>query len=395
MQQSYSGKLQKIYADRNRLAAFLRPLHRLLTGVPDEDAPLLDTTPMRLFFMDIGWLFMFMAIAATGASLFAGGGWLAPLSGLVSVIGVLGTIGRLRRLVVGHVHEATHGVVAKFYRARGESKRLARRKAEAILDIGTALTFTLNGQAYRRYHARHHRISMLGTRQDPDGQELYEWGVWPTKTDNLYLSLALRAIDPLWHASFFFKRIKTNLFERKAYRRAAGAASLAALSFSAFFVPAPIWIAAVLIPFGPGYHIASLLQVITEHRYGYERDASSVDEMAARTWERVPYALMPETKVVETPLVWLKWIAKNTLHAVTRLAILDETMIGHGYHHLAWPVGRPFNDWWNTMPHFIEAYRDGALPKGQEGRIVEGLVEALQRQRLHFRKERAIAMKRK
>ncbi len=373
--------VDQVFADRARLPVFLRPAHALITGLPSRSKRHKQTTPLRLFAMDTAWLAAFSTLAGTGGAIISAG----SLWGLLpAFVGSLGAVGRLRRLVVGHVHEATHGVVTKFYRERGVSKPAARRISEFILDIGTALTFTLNGQDYRREHARHHRPPMLGTLRDPDGAALYQWGVWPSKSQNLYHSLAAIAFNPLWHLGFFYDRIKTNLLKGKAYRRALGATALAALIGSAFILPFSVWLFAIFIPWGPGYQIASLLQVATEHPYGFDGPAENLEQLAARTWERIPYQPMPSGTFVNEPAAWLRWAGEMTLKVSERLTILDDTMIAHGWHHLAWPVGRPFNDWWNTAGQYLDARDAGILPADSECRVVAGVSDALSRQKKHF-----------
>lgn len=381
--QTFSSKLTAIHADRARLIPILRPLHALLTAVPDLGAPMKCTTPLRLLAQDMMWLLAFTMASVAGAALGSlGGFWIAPAT-LLIIFGMLGATGRMRRLIVGHVHEATHGIVAKFYRARGDSKRQARRKAEFILDFGTALTFTQNGQSYRREHNRHHRLGMLGTLNDPDGKVLHDWGVWPTRTNNLYLALAGHLFNPLWHAQVFWMRAKSNLAEGKLYRRAVGFISLAILLGSALVLPMPIWLVAVALPFGPLLNAAGLMQVVTEHPYG-GRPATDLESYAALTWERIPWTPMPKAAITERPVEWAKWSNKLVVHIAARLAILDDTMVGHGWHHLAWPSGRPFTDWWNTMARYVEAGQANEVPEGADDRIVEGLIEALARQCIHF-----------
>lgn len=379
-----NSKIKTVYADRDRLPKWARGLHALQTGLPDAAKPFKSTTPLRAFAGDLAWLSGFMLLACGGAMLI-GMSLLFTLLGLgLSLLGALGSIGRLRRLVVGHVHEATHGIVTKFYRARGDSKSKARRKTGLILDLGTILTFSQNGQDYRREHSRHHTKEKLGTLRDPDGFVLKTWGLWPGHVDNLRLALLSRALNPMWHMRFFLARAKSNIFRGRPYRRITGLTALSAMIGSAFIMPLPVWIAMVFIPFGPGYQIASMLQVITEHPYGFSGPAKTLDELAERTWERIPYDPMPLVGSAAPLREWLLWSARLPGHIASRLTVLDDTMIAHGYHHLAWPVGRPFEDWWNTSARFVEAYQTGALPAGFDGRIVWGLGEAIDRQAEHF-----------
>ena len=379
-------RLATVLDDRQRLPEVLRPLHRLLTGVAEPGANPKRSTPLRMFAKDLGWLGGSM-LAAGGGAMLASAGPMGALFGVpIAAIGVLVAIGRNRRLVVSHVHEASHGVVADFYRARGLSEHQARRIAEGILDLGSSITMTLNGQDYRSTHMLHHEFEHLGTLSDPDGTTLKEWHIWPDETRDVRATILRTALNPLWHLRFLWDRILSNVARGKAYRRILGAAAMALAIGSAFVLPLPIWLAAVFLPFGPGYQIASLAQLTTIHPYGYSEGAKTIDDYAERTWDRIPYTPMPEKGAGVA--AWLGWSWSMFGHSVARMTVLDDTMVPHGYHHVAWPIERPFDDWWNTAQYWADAYVAGALPEGAEDHIVWGLTEAWDRQQAHFERMR-------
>ena len=375
-----------VLADRARLWKPLRGAHRLLTGVSEPGRPPKRSTPLRMLAKDMGWLGASMLTAGVGASI-ASAGPVAALFGVpIAAVGILLAVGRLRRLVVSHVHEASHGIVADFYRKTGMSTDRASRIAEAILDIGSSVTLTLNGQDYRTTHKLHHEPEHLATLTDPDGATLKAWHIWPDETTSLRSSLLSTAASPGWHLRFLHDRIMSNVARGKLYRRTMGVGMLAMMLGSAIVLPLPVWIAAVLLPFGPGYHIATLAQLTTIHPYGYPEGAQTLDDYVERTWERIPYAPMPAKGAGLA--AWLRWSWSMTGHAIARATVLDDTMIPHGFHHLAWPLGRPFDDWWNTAQYWVDAHNEGALPAGAENRTLWGLTEAWQRQQEHFDKMR-------
>ncbi|HYW16095.1 MAG TPA: fatty acid desaturase [Allosphingosinicella sp.] len=373
--------------DRDRLPALLRPAHRLATGVPRPGARPKGGTPLRHFAKDVGLMGLGMAAAAVGVHLAAAALPLSVVGIPLTFIGMLGATGRARRIVVGHVHEASHGVAATYYSKRGMSRRRARRIAEAILDFGTAITLTTNGQEYRRDHGHHHDPRRLGTLADPDGALLKSWSLWPDEAEKVVRRLLLLAFSPRWHARFFAERLASNLLRGRPSRRLLGAAALALMAGSAFVLSFPVWLAAVFLPLGPGYQIATLLQLATIHPYGFATPADTLEAHAERTWTRIPYAPMPEEG--SGVAAWGRWAIRALGHAMARLAVLDDTMVAHDYHHLAWPIGEPFEDWWNTAIYWVDSYVAGRLPEGAESRVLWGLPQALQRQQEQFDKLRA------
>lgn len=381
-----NDRVAVVLADRARLPKSLQGAHRLLTGVNEPGRAPKHSTPLRMLAKDLGWLGGSLLAAGAGAAIAATGSVAALLGMPVAAAGIVLAVGRLRRLVVSHVHEASHGIVASFYRERGMPGETADRIAEAILDIGSTLTLTLNGQDYRASHKLHHDPEHLGTLIDPDGATLKEWHIWPDETRSLRAALLATVANPGWHLRFLRDRITSNIACGRPYRRAMGAAMLAAMLGSALVLPLPVWFAAVFLPFGPGYHIASLAQLTTIHPYGYRDGAASIDDYAKRTWERIPYRPMPVKGA--SFATWLGWAWAMAGHAVARAAVLDDTMIPHGYHHLAWPLGRPFDDWWNTGQYWVDAHFEGVLPPGAGDRVLWGLPEAWQRQQQHFEKMR-------
>ncbi len=383
------SRIAQVRHDRQRLPPLFRSLHRILTGVPDRGAPLRVSSPIRELLRDIGWLTAFSASASGAAILIAANP--NPVSvisaGPVLIAGMLGAVGRLRRLVVGDAHEATHGIVAQFYEERGSSTKRAQWIAQTVMDVATAITFTTNGSQYRVDHDAHHDIGFLGTLRDPDGAQLHDWGLWPDRAESVRRKLWQVILSPRWHLSFLLERARSNLLTGKRYRRVMGAV-IPALSIAAIAVlPWPVVLVLATI-WGPGYHVASVIQLITEHTYGHARDAESLTEYSARVHGRIPYRPMPPRGSRLRP--WASWVWTNLGHVAVRLSVLDSSMVAHSYHHLAWPVlNRPFTDWWNTNGRWVAAIDDPATPDDAIDRVLWGLGEALDRQQEQFDRERS------
>ncbi len=144
---------------------------------------------------------------------------------------------------------------------------------------------------------------------------------------------------------------------------------------------------AIGLPWTVGYHVAALLQVATEHPYGFTEGADDLAAHALRNWERVPMEPFPARPRRGGVAVgaWIGWTLRLVLvHVPSRLAVLDGSMIAHGWHHLAWPVGAPFHDWWETPRRMLIARRLGTQPHEAATPVVAGLLGALVRQSRRF-----------
>ena len=350
-------KIDVILQDRERLRyPALKDLHALVTGVPSPQTPLRNWTPHGALLRDLGWLAGGMAAAGFGAAALPVAGLAAPLAAATMVSGIALTIGRLRRFVVGHTHEATHGVPAIWYEQNGMSQAKALWVCEAILDFGSALTLTLNGQDYREKHGPHHDYD-VGTLGDPDGETLNGWSLWPGKLrgGSFYGTVAYDLLGWRWHLTFLGDRLASNFFKGRVGRRLLAAAVAAGLLAPMAILPFPVWLAMIGLPWTVGYHIAAALQSLTEHPYGFDRRAANDEEYKARTWQRYPYRPMPEPGLsgLRALRAWAGWTLAMVGHVAARTMVYDDTMIHHRFHHNAWPDGVPFYDWWNTPHHYV------------------------------------------
>lgn len=383
-----AAAIAAIRADRLRLPRLLRRLHRIQTAIADRGEPIAASTPLREAGRDLALLAGFAATAAGAATFATAGGMAAPFLAGVAAYASLGVTGRLRRIVVGHVHEAGHGTATSLYIQAGLPKAKARAITEAILDIGTSLTLTQNGQTYRRLHRAHHEEKMLGTAGDPDGADLKRWGFWVGLPQKAFMPKLLRTLaSPVWHSRFLAARLASNFVDARPARRLMGAVSLVALAGLGFVLPPAAYLAAIVLPWTVLYQAAALLQVLTEHRYGYAEGARTLADYAQRTWERVPYEPMPAPGLKGAARVraWARWTLRLAfIHLPTRLAVLDSTMIAHSYHHTAWPAGQPFDDWWATSERMIAARDENRLPPEAAADVVFGIDAALKLQRAHM-----------
>lgn len=377
-----NNTLQAIYGDIQRMPKIAQTFAYQLTGLPAPGSTVPAFRPIRALLRDFLWTAAFVSAAGISAQM-AADGMLPLLTGGVAVYAALGTTGRLRRMSVGHVHEAGHGVVTKHLRKTGWSKKASEHATRLIQDCASIFSVTRNGDDYARDHYKHHDEENLGTVRDPDGADLKADGFWTGRFKTrwgFYARLAWTLFNPAWHAKKLGARLHTNLLRGSYPRRLAAAGRLVTLAGSAFVLPFPSWLMAIGLPWTVMYNMASLIQVLTKHTYGHENGAPELRDQARRCHERIAYHLMP-TGAKATPLGWLKWAAQLMFIDVpTRLAVLDRSMIGHGWHHLAWPAGRPFTDWTNTVFRMIEYRCTPEAPNAAATPVLMGLDRVLERQ---------------
>jgi hypothetical protein len=382
--------IQTLYDERARLPIGLRQLQTFMTALPDLDLQPKPSGPLREMGRDLGFLVASSTIAGIGGAVAAAGG-LAALATIPALFFSLAAAGRLRRLTVGHMHEIGHGVGVDGWRERGWSRKTIRCGRLILAETCSAIALTVSAKHYFMAHAKHHKLGLLGTIYEPDGQELAKEGfVRGLKPGTFLRKLASKLLNPAWYLRKNADRLAMTLSEGPVIRRAAAAAGLSTLLGSLFLLPFAAWLYAIFLPWFIFYPAASFLQVVTEHPYGDTKGAVTLDEYAARTWDRLPWDAWPQSSQSSTSGLRAKaaWLARFlTIHLPSRLTVLDSTMIWHRWHHIAWPLGRAFDQWWNIPFSARDAWRDGILPKGWESNTLSGLPAALKRQRKHMESE--------
>jgi hypothetical protein len=379
--------INALLEERATLPAPMALFQRVMTTLPSPDEAPLNTGPVRLLIRDLVLLALFAALAAFLALTAMSGGvglLAAPFSALAS----LGVAGRLRKLTVGHMHEASHGVGYAGWRNRGVSRRVIRALRFFGAEFCAIVAVTTPFVRYMRNHGRHHRLHLLGTVFEPDGAYLAQEGfVRGMAAGSFDRRLVLTLLNPAWYAAMAAERVTTSLTFGSPLRRVLATGWLAGLVGAALAMPLPMWLMAIGLPWLVLFPAASLLQVITEHPYGDRHGAQDFAGYAARTWDRIPWTLVPSGPASFSSglRAWARWTLRTVLvHIPSRLAVLDTTMVWHRYHHIAWPLGRPFDAWWTVGHQMAAAWREGVLPDGWEANTLEGLPAALGRQKTHL-----------
>lgn len=377
---------QQVVDERASLPIALARLQRFMTGFPDLGEMPRETNPINLLLRDIAIL----AGTAAGAAVLAAAARSAVTMPLLvpATYLALAAAGRLRKLTVGHMHEASHGVGFKDWADRhGMDRRRRRAWRFWLAETCSVIALTQSAVVYMKKHARHHAVEWLGTIFEPDGADLADEGfIRPMEKGTFLPRLARRLFNPAWYLRANLRRAKMSLMQGKTVRRLSAATIWVGIFGSAALLPFPAWLFGVGLPWLVLYPAASLLQVVTEHPYGDREGAIDLDQYAARTWDRLPWDAVPtDDHGGHTVAAWSRWLARFAfLHLPARLAVLDTTMIYHRWHHLAWLLGRPFDRWWSIAHEARDAWRDKILPAGWQANTLNGLAAALRRQRDHL-----------
>lgn len=377
---------QQILDERDSLSAATALLQRFMTAFPGLDDMPRETDPLGLLLRDVAILAGTAAGAAALATAAEAVGSLALL--VPATYLALAAAGRLRKLTVGHVHEASHGVgFDEWADRRGMDRRRRRAWRFWLAETCSVIALTQSAIVYMKKHAKHHALEWLGTIFEPDGADLADEGfIRAMEKGAFFPRLASRLFNPVWYLRANLRRVTMTLTQGKPVRRGAAAGMWAAIIGSAFILPFPGWLFGVGLPWLVLYPAASMLQVVTEHPYGDRDGAGDLDQYAARTWDRLPWDPIPtDVQGGRAIAAWSRWLIRFAfLHLPARLAVLDTTMIYHRWHHLAWLLGRPFDKWWTIAFEARDAWRDGILPAGWQSNTLNGLAAALRRQRDHL-----------
>jgi hypothetical protein len=265
-------------------------------------------------------------------------------------------VGRLRKLQVAHGHEAAHG---DFFppETRERLGRWSSPLNEFVLGLATTIPVVQNGRAYRKEHGGHHRFKVFTTDSDGDARFMLQLGFRPGMSVRaLWCQLGRVLISGRdFHGPFALARLHSNLIDASGWRLAAGWAWISLLVGSAAVLPLGAWLLAVLLPLGPLYHVAAILQFCCEH--AWLKSTGSVEdrkEYASRCWARFPGAPLPPRglKGVRKLGAWARWVLRMAFIEVpVRVAVLPNVLQAHDLHHLAAWCGERLSDWVNTIYH--------------------------------------------
>lgn len=331
------------------LPRWMQPLLTMLTGraLPEQPEPVRAQRPWRALA-----IYMLILLASVSASAFALTHpsllWVLPVTFTLTV-----AVGRWSQSV--WIHHAAHGNHA----VTETGNRWAARVADAL-----SLLFLITpAPVYAVAHLKHH--GKLAAAGDPDFEFLIDVGLEPGWSRERYWRwLAHTLLSPRFHLFFLKTRLRRHFVKASAIHRIAAGAWIAAI------VAALLWsrqsaalAVAWVVPVFPLFHVASLLQLLTEHTWsrGAVPAATPRDALANLTFGRYVGEAVPphDPRRTRNIAAWTGWAMRMcTVHAWQRLFVWQGDLPNHDWHHR---VARDAEGW------TVAAYVRDRDPKGIEG----------------------------
>lgn len=250
------------------------------------------------------------------------------------------TVGGARYIVATIIHHAVHHTVF--------DTPLANK---VVAEVFSTITLVQPYESYRRFHVFEHHGKDFSTEADQDLAAIYKLGLCPgLSVPELKLILLAQCINPLFHLSFFFGRIKSNIVGVPFYRLSMTVAWLSILACTAYWLGLKDFLVAILLPCTVLYQICSLLHLVTEHAWVIRAEDETVKQshhqnsLGRFCGEAVPYH---HSKVVSS-IMWAVWVFKHLAwHIPCRILFVQGSLAVHDWHHRH--GGK--RDWPNAIQH--------------------------------------------
>lgn len=148
-----------------------------------------------------------------------------------------------------------------------------------LVELLSTLLLIQHFEGYYQDHVRTHHSLHLATLQDPDMQFMLALGFRPGMSKKaLWRRLYWTIVSPRFHWLFLWMRLRVNFTAAPLYRRVMSCVYAAAIVLGLSLTQGWLLFVVVwIVPIFPGYHVAALLQFVTEHRW-LQGDASSMRE---------------------------------------------------------------------------------------------------------------------
>ena len=337
-----------------------------ITGKPYRgQKPLFNKTP--LFHLLIALVCLIGGVTISTIS-WRSAPWILPISWIY-------TVGGARDLQVNICHQCIH---RNFFGGKAD---------RWLTEIISTILFLQNYDGYFHDHVRlhHNRKHFTNFVNDPDAAFLWKLGFRPgLKDTKSYWRLLFKVIvSPKFHWLFLQARLKANFINSPLYRRfmsvsfvfAVGVLITVTNSLTTFIA---VWVFPLTIP----YHIASLLQFISEHDWAGN---GSIESKCHGRFcgDPPPFG--------QSFLNWVRWGIRIPYQYVVRIAVLQGGMPQHDFHHLSplalkeWAnetyirqreveTGKNYIEFWgleNVINHVFQSFVEVSDPVYKESKLTK------------------------
>ncbi|WP_454874215.1 hypothetical protein [Paraburkholderia xenovorans] len=244
---------------------------------------------------------------------------------LLYSVGVLFSVSGARYVVATIIHHGVHGHLTR--------KPIVN---QALCEVLSTFLIVQPYESYRRFHVYEHHGRDFSTLNDKDLAAIYKLGFTPGKSKGaLYRNLVITLLNPAFHLTFFWGRLKSNLVSVRLYRLCMSVLWLISLAVFAAHFGALFFVAIVVVPYVVVYQAASLLHLLTEHVWLLRLPPESVRESHVRnSLGRFCGSACPAGWGIVHLVPWLKWsIAHLFFHLPCRMLIVQGSLVCHDWHH--------------------------------------------------------------
>lgn len=241
------------------------------------------------------------------------------------IVGVVFCASGARYAVATIIHHGVHGHLYK-------SQRLNKAVCEVLSTLFIVQPYT----SYRQFHVYEHHGKKFSTVDDKDLAAIYKLGFVPGKSKSiLYLNLFAKLYSPVFHLSFLYGRIKSNLMGVPLYRFAMSALWIGFLAGMAWRYGAGVFFLLVIVPLVLVYQAASLLHLLTEHVWLLRKEGETVrDSHIKNCHGRFCGAPCPSSFTIAKTPQWLAWtVAHLFYHLPVRMLVVQGSLVCHDWHH--------------------------------------------------------------
>ncbi|WP_200560355.1 hypothetical protein [Erwinia sp. S43] len=241
------------------------------------------------------------------------------------VIGVIFSASGARYVVATIIHHGVHG-------------HLFRNKLvnKVLCEILSTVFIVQPYEPYRRFHVYEHHGKDFSTFQDKDLAAIYKLGFTPGKSKKaLYRNLLLTLINPSFHLSYLWGRLRSNYVGVALYRRIMSLVWMGFLVGVGMKYGALFFSLIIAVPFVIVYQMASLLHLLTEHVWLLRRSGETVrDSHVKNCLARFCGSRCPADFSLRNSGRWLKWgIAHLFFHLPCRMLVVQGSLVCHDWHH--------------------------------------------------------------